>query len=729
MTSAGKSQPHFVLDDAAGWRKARQDGLAASGPDANLTLNAITGNAALLLKAEEDQEAFRCPSALALGGHNDLLVADAATDLIKRIDLATGSVQTLAGVGGKGDEPRRLNQPRGVAAYASGAIIVSDTANHRVQVFSPYAQTLTKLWGATNALGRPAPGRGLKEFRRPWAVRVDECGNAYIIDRDNRRIQRIAFDGTSLPALGEGYLINPTRLAIGPGGLVAVVDQNPDTVAGQRLDTVLVFSPKRKMPRTIFDVQEPRSVAFDDEGRLYIGDGIGLLHVFVPDPEAALKYRLVGAGDTNVTGEIVDLVWDRAHGLLAIIREQFNGIRQRLWKINPAGAFAQEGTLITRALDSRIEQCRWHRVELDAAIPEGTSIQIDSYTSDSSAAEEIVTSPDFKGWQSGYLAGDDNPDCLVQSGPGQFLWLRLRFRSNGLVAPVVRRIKVYFPRDSYLKYLPSVYQEDEESRLFLDRFLSIFQTEFDNFDRKIDEAWQLFDPDTVADQHLDYLASWVGLSYPPEWIVDDPQQLLKKRELLKRAIQAHRRRGTADGIEQAVTDYGGVHFAKVLEHYRLRRWPALSVAAPLDGSVKLWSRDFYKRLQLTSYSQIGYFRLIGHPEPMMEPFDWGAHQFTVFFPASPYQVSEIEQNVARVVEREKPVHTQATLCPVLPRLRVGVQATVGVDAVVGSVSHMVLNQMSTLNYDTILGCSAQEHQLRDLGTAVRPRTGLTTKLF
>jgi phage tail-like protein len=334
------------------------------------------------------------------------------------------------------------------------------------------------------------------------------------------------------------------------------------------------------------------------------------------------------------------------------------------------------------------------------------------------------------------LTADSDPDCLAQSRPGRYLWLRLTFRSNGLATPRLHRIKTFFPRASYLQYLPAVFQEDEESGLFLERFLAIFQTEFDHLDQVVDNLWQFFDPGAIPERHFNWLADWLALVIDPEWAI------AKKRQMLKDAFRAYLRRGTVDGIERAIKDYAGVHFAKALEHFRVRRWPVLyaapasegkvwpyqSVAAPLDGSVRLWSRDFYRRLQLGVYSQIGYFRLTGYPEPILEPLDWGAHRFTIFFPASPYRVEETRQKVERAVEREKPTHTEAELCPVLPRMRVGVQATVGVDSVVGGVSHLVLNHLSTLSYDTILACSAPERQLRALGSAPRPQTGVTTKL-
>ena len=80
----------------------------------------------------------------------------------------------------------------------------------------------------------------------------------------------------------------------------------------------------------------------------------------------------------------------------------------------------------------------------------------------------------------------------------------------------------------------------------------------------------------------------------------------------------------------------------------------------------------------------------------------GAHRFTVFFPATPETADETRRAVAAVVERERPAHSEAVLCPVYPRLRGGVQATVGVDSRVGGIGRLVLGRVATLNYDTVL---------------------------
>ncbi len=267
-----------------------------------------------------------------------------------------------------------------------------------------------------------------------------------------------------------------------------------------------------------------------------------------------------------------------------------------------------------------------------------------------------------------------------------------------------------------------------DSRLFLERFLSIFQTSNDDWDQTIDNLWQLFDPMATPAAFFPTLASWLALEVNPEW--SDSQ----RRVMLRKAIQSYAVRGTVAGIQQAIEDYAGVKNARIAEDFKFRRWAALPADEPLSGGVRLWSRDFYGKLQLDVNSQIGKFRLTGAPEPALEPLTWGANRFRVYFPAGPNNAAQITSRVREVVEREKPAHAEAAYCPMLPRMRVGVQAMVGVDAIVGDINYMVLSSAtaaypSTLNYDTILGCAAPERELRSLGLVPRPRVGATAVIL
>ena len=214
---------------------------------------------------------------------------------------------------------------------------------------------------------------------------------------------------------------------------------------------------------------------------------------------------------------------------------------------------------------------------------------------------------------------------------------------------------------------------------------------------------------------------WSVFSSIPTWT---EQEL---RTQLAAAVKSYTRRGTPDGIQSAIRSYAGVE-TRIVEHFRLRQLARLSATSPLDGSAALWSPDRTERLQLGSHSQLDRVRLVSRPEPAIEALDWGANRFTVLFDADPYEAAEVAARVGRVVAREKPAHTDALICPVFPRMRLGVQARLGVDASVGEISYTVLNRLATLNYDTVLGCSEHERSLTNYGTALRPRVGETARL-
>ena len=65
-------------------------------------------------------------------------------------------------------------------------------------------------------------------------------------------------------------------------------------------------------------------------------------------------------------------------------------------------------------------------------------------------------------------------------------------------------------------------------------------------------------------------------------------------------------------------------------------------------------------------------------------FDDVAFRFTVSLYEGPGLTAERLAEVRRVVESEKPAHTDFAICVIEPRMRVGYQAIVGVDTVVAS---------------------------------------------
>jgi hypothetical protein len=74
-------------------------------------------------------------------------------------------------------------------------------------------------------------------------------------------------------------------------------------------------------------------------------------------------------------------------------------------------------------------------------------------------------------------------------------------------------------------------------------------------------------------------------------------------------------------------------------------------------------------------------RLLNAEDLGLPLFDEVAHRFNVLL----YRGAQSAQAhaIARVVDREKPAHTSYHMCTIEPRMRVGFQALVGIDTIVG----------------------------------------------
>jgi phage tail-like protein len=203
-----------------------------------------------------------------------------------------------------------------------------------------------------------------------------------------------------------------------------------------------------------------------------------------------------------------------------------------------------DGCYISKSLDSGKEGCRWHRIVLDADVPENSTITVFFYSSDKEEAA--------KSWYGTLVfkkVNDDfkNPkDALVQTPPGRYISLKIDFHSEGRESPVLRQVKIYYPRLSYLRYLPAVYQEESASKDLLERFLSIFESALHDSEETISWLPMYFDPMATQAEFVPWLASWLSL---------DLYELLgdKNREFILRAVEFYKQKGTVSGIAALVS--------------------------------------------------------------------------------------------------------------------------------------------------------------------------------
>ncbi len=127
----------------------------------------------------------------------------------------------------------------------------------------------------------------------------------------------------------------------------------------------------------------------------------------------------------------------------------------------------------------------------------------------------------------------------------------------------------------------------------------------------------------------------------------------------------------------------------ILEHYRLRRWLELG-AGRLGDQAVLWGKRIVNRSKLDDGARVGVTQLKGSQDPLRDPFHVYAHKFTVFVPAAAACTPQRRHEIEQLVAVESPAHTAATIEFVEPRLRIGFQSMIGLDAVVARVPQGVV---------------------------------------
>ena len=115
--------------------------------------------------------------------------------VVRKYDAVSGA--ELAHWGSDGSGPGQFNMAQGVAVDASGRVYVTDTYNHRVQVFDNDGAFLLQ-WGSYGS----APG----QFYRPMGIGIAADGRIYVGDTWNGRVQIFGALGTPTKSESWGSL-------------------------------------------------------------------------------------------------------------------------------------------------------------------------------------------------------------------------------------------------------------------------------------------------------------------------------------------------------------------------------------------------------------------------------------------------------------------------------------------------------------------------------------------
>jgi hypothetical protein len=206
-----------------------------------VTTLAGSGNASYepgaLVDGNVNQAKFNFPSALVVDSDGTIYVADSQNNAIRKI--AGDTVSTLAGNGTQGDtdalgSAARFNNPKSVAILDETTLLVADTGNNKLK-------TVNKITGET----RTFAGNGLLDlkdglllqasFYSPSDVIVTEAGNIFISDTFNHAIRVIPRSSDSVYVLtGNG------EPGFKDGIMAEAMFSSPIAIAEERSGAILV---------------------------------------------------------------------------------------------------------------------------------------------------------------------------------------------------------------------------------------------------------------------------------------------------------------------------------------------------------------------------------------------------------------------------------------------------------------------------------------------------------
>ena len=244
------------------------------------------------------------PGAVAVDDQGHVYIADTMNHRIRRVDVHSGVITTIAGTGQKrwsGDGgpavSAALNEPTALALDQKGRLYIADQSNHRVRRVDLESGIITTVAGTGEAGysgdGMPGPEAALSG---PSGLAVSLDGTLYIADTFNGRIRRldadtsvittVAGDGSEYRYQGNPHefstsLSRPYGIALDADGHLLVTDSDSHLIRRwHRLKKIITrvagtgragYSGDGGLPLES-SLNYPFGVAVDHQGNVYIAD-------------------------------------------------------------------------------------------------------------------------------------------------------------------------------------------------------------------------------------------------------------------------------------------------------------------------------------------------------------------------------------------------------------------------------------------------------------------------
>ncbi len=619
------------------------------------------------------------PAGLAVGDDGTIYFSDPLQHRVLRINPCNGETCAMPCLGGMGPQPGSFQTPRGLLFDAiRQALFVADSGNNRIQIFNVDTFQLLDIWPHADPLSGSQsnePGN----FDTPWSLASDGEGNIYVVDVGNQRVQKFdalgrvkpGFWNTAAGALNGAF---PTEVAVAQspeGERVVVLALAPSAVK------IFLFDTTGQLWRTI-DTNESKDVAglaVSGES-IYIGDN---------EHRRILKFWFDGTfvGEARgYNGPVAALAFDQLGRLLV----HTGSAEIEILHVAAEGAFGKRGFMWGGPfVAGNVLLKAWFSLKaIPDQLPADAHLQLFYHLANDEQPPTVLEDEEQP-----FVAPDWQPmplnviDGLISAEPHSYIWVALEFSGEGLTSPTLSQLTLEYDHESYLRYFPAIYREDPIKRAFLENFLALYESFFDDTERDIRSLSRLFDTRGAPSEFLAWLAGWLALDLDEHWSEE------KQRTAIAKAFDLYGRRGTAAGLRESLRFFAGID-AYIEEPILSSSWWALpsDVAdEQVDGAMLGFNTTLAPEEAqgavvgtTATYDQSSLISVEEFGAPL---FSNVAHRFVVRLHKAQIGGPKRQKKLEAIIEREKPAHTMAHVCLIEPGIKPGIKAQLGIDSVLG----------------------------------------------
>lgn len=257
---------------------------------------------------------------------------------------------------------------------------------------------------------------------------------------------------------------------------------------------------------------------------------------------------------------------------------------------------------ISMPYDSLKDETVWHKMILDTELSGDSFVRITCFASDEHIVinesfeedlkiEDVLYSDKYSMHEKqvifkelAVLEYKNATSMLLNRVRGRYFWFMVEFREQSGKRFKINSIKLEFPHETFIDYLPKIFKENDSDTLFLDRFINIFQDIFIDIEKNIDDVFILFDPLSVNKQNLNWLCEMIDIDYFFEL-----EEAIQRR-LVYNSSDLYKLRGTKKGLNLLISLFTNKD-SIIIEHFKI--YKKLDDLDYADRLEKLYDKNIY----------------------------------------------------------------------------------------------------------------------------------------